>query len=346
MPQGGPSLIVRAVPIALLPLVLVPQGWAGGDARAWPLGIATYAVSVGCWMLLRRITPSRLRGGAWGAAAGLFMAFLLTPVVHALAVAPFAIGDSQPGRAILTVSLYLAAAVIGAALGAHGGDLRKSENAPAAEPVPSTRGSAPLICDTSVLIDGRVVDMAQAGFLDGDLVIPQFILRELQNIADSGEALKRNRGRRGLDVVQQLRETRGITVSIPTTDYADEREVDHKLIRIATDLNASLITNDFNLNKVARVRGLKVLNLNDLVNALKTIHLPGEELTLQVARSGKEPGQGVGYLDDGTMIVIDGGGTHVGKTVRVIVTNIHQTTAGRMIFTRFESITGRGRGEV
>lgn len=343
MPSRGAHLTMRfLVPVALLPLVVVPQGWASGDPRAWVFGGVLYALALVAWLLLSRLSPDQLRGGALGVSTGLLIAYLLTPVVKALAVAPFEVGDSNPGRAVLTVALYFAAGVLGAALGAA---LRATSSAPMtlhADPAGSAKA---LVCDTSVLIDGRIVEMAEAGFLAGELVIPQFILRELQGIADSGEALKRNRGRRGLSVVEQLQKVTGVKVSIPAVEVPEEREVDHKLIRLAADRGAALITNDFNLNKVARVRGLKVLNLNDLVNALKTIHLPGEELVLPVARAGKEAGQGVGYLDDGTMIVIDGGSTHVGKTVRVVVTNIHQTTAGRMIFTRFEAVTGKARGE-
>lgn len=343
MSSGGANLTMRlAVPIALLPLLVVPQGWAASDARSWLFGFLLYALALGAWWLLSRLPPDRLRGGALGVTTGLLIAYLLTPVVKALAVAPFEMGDSNPGRAILTVALYLTVSVLGAAFGAA---LSASAASPQAARPATASSLASMVCDTSVLIDGRIVEMAEAGFLAGELVIPQFILRELQGIADSGEPLKRNRGRRGLSVVEQLQKVSGLKVSIPAEDVPEEREVDHKLLRLAADRGAALITNDYNLNKVARVRGLKVLNLNDLVNALKPIHLPGEELILSVSRAGKEAGQGVGYLDDGTMIVIDGGATHVGKTVRVVVTNIHQTTAGRMIFTRFESVTGKARGE-
>lgn len=335
-----------AVPAALLPLVLVPQAWAAGDSRAWPLGLALYVIAIAVWASLGALPHERLAGGVRGVAAGLLIAYLLTPVVHALAVAPFGVGDTQPGRALLTVALYFAVAIIGGALGAGGAVAQSTMTLkPSESRASGTTSSGARVCDTSVLIDGRIVEMAEAGFIDGELVIPQFILGELQAIADSSDPLRRNRGRRGLDVVKKMQEIRNVTVTIPTVDYADEREVDNKLLRLAADRDAALITNDLNLNKVARVRGLRVLNLNDLVNALKTIHLPGEELTLPIARTGKEPGQGVGFLDDGTMIVVDGGGTHIGKTVRVVVTNIHQTTAGRMIFTRFEAVTGRGRGE-
>ncbi len=197
------------------------------------------------------------------------------------------------------------------------------------------------ICDTSVLIDGRLADMAQAGFVDGELVIPQFILRELQGIADSSEQLKRNRGRRGLDIVKRLQDIPDIKVSIPAKDFPEEREVDHKLMLLANETGAALVTNDFNLNKLARVRSIKVLNLNDLVNALKTIYLPGEEIQITVSRAGKEAGQGIAYLDDGTMVVVDSGASHVGHQIKAVVTNIHQTTAGRMIFTRFEDVVSK-----
>lgn len=326
------------VPAVLLPILIIPQAWAAGDAHAWPLGLILYIFSVVGWLLLERISSETLRGSVIGATTGLFIAFLLTPVVRALAIAPAAIGDSEPGRAILTLTLYFVAIVIGAARGAR----LRSTPGTAIPTVSLSATGISKICDTSVLIDGRIAEMAEAGFIDGEIIIPQFVLRELQNIADSSDSLKRNRGRRGLDIVKKLQDTPGLMISIPTRDYPEEHEVDHKLIRITADLNGVMITNDFNLNKVASVRGLKVLNLNDLVNALKPIFLPGELIERTVSKVGKEPGQGIAFLDDGTMIVIDGGATQVGKKVRAVVTNIHQTTAGRMIFSRFEGMAGRG----
>lgn len=261
---------------------------------------------------------------ALGALGGLFAGFLLTPLW------------SLPLWYDILTPAGVAAAYIAPVIA--GIFLAMEKKAPS--PIKVAQGTSKL-CDTSVLIDGRIADMAVAGFVEGELIIPQFILRELQGIADSSEQLKRNRGRRGLDIVKRLQEIPGVSVSIPAKDYADEREVDHKLILLAEEQNASLITNDFNLNKLARVRSVKVLNLNDLVNALKTIFLPGEEITINVTRAGKEQGQGIAYLEDGTMVVIDSGASHVGKTIRVVVTNIHQTTAGRMIFTKFEDVVSR-----
>ncbi len=327
------------MPLLLLLLVPLPLLVAPRDARAIPGGLALYAIGLAAWWLSQRAEADRLRSTLIGALMGLAAAYLAMPLLRFLAYPPLEFGDSAAGHTLLVLALYLGLGLLGAGWGARVGAVS------AAEGIPRDVSSAPpplrKICDTSVLIDGRIADMAEAGFVDGTLIIPQFILRELQSIADSAEPLKRNRGRRGLDVVKRLQEIEDVTVEITAADYPDEREVDHKLLRLATDLEASLITNDFNLNKVARVRSIKVLNLNDLVNALKTIFLPGEVIQTTVTRSGKEPGQGIAYLDDGTMVVVDGGAAHVGRQVRTVVTNIHQTTAGRMIFSRFEDVAGR-----
>lgn len=193
------------------------------------------------------------------------------------------------------------------------------------------------ILDTSVIIDGRVFDICKTGFLEGELVIPQFVLAELRHIADSSDALRRNRGRRGLDVLGRIQSELKIPVRIEETDYDDVAEVDVKLLRLARQLGGIVVTNDYNLNKVAGVTGVKVLNINELANAVKPVVLPGEEMTIQVVREGKEPGQGVGYLDDGTMIVVDNARRHVGETIDVVVTTVLQTSAGRMIFTRIKA---------
>ncbi len=193
------------------------------------------------------------------------------------------------------------------------------------------------ILDTSVIIDGRVFDICKTGFLEGELVIPQFVLAELRHIADSSDALRRNRGRRGLDVLNRIQNELKIAVRIEETDYDDVAEVDVKLLRLARQLNGIVVTNDYNLNKVAGVTGVRVLNINELANAVKPVVLPGEEMTVQIVREGKEPGQGVGYLDDGTMIVVDNARRHVGETIDVVVTTVLQTSAGRMIFTRIKA---------
>ena len=191
------------------------------------------------------------------------------------------------------------------------------------------------ILDTSVIIDGRIADICETGFLDGTLVIPQFVLKELQLVADSGDALKRNRGRRGLDILQKIQKMAGVTVAISDVDFPDVREVDLKLIELARTLRGKIVTNDLNLNKVAQLRGVEVLNVNDLANSVKPVVLPGEIMKVFVLKEGKEYNQGVAYLDDGTMVVIDNARRMIGRTIDVAVTSVLQTTAGKMIFGRF-----------
>lgn len=189
------------------------------------------------------------------------------------------------------------------------------------------------ILDTSVIIDGRVADICETDFLEGPLVIPQFILQELQHIADSADNLKRARGRRGLDILNRMQKGDTVEVKVVDDDYPDIKEVDAKLIALAREMNAKIVTNDFNLNKVAQLQGVPILNINQLANALKPMVLPGEVLHLQIMREGKEQGQGVAYLDDGTMVVVENASRHLGEEVEASVTSILQTTAGRMIFT-------------
>ncbi len=194
------------------------------------------------------------------------------------------------------------------------------------------------ILDTSVIIDGRIADLCQTGFMEGPIVIPGFVLEELRHIADSSDLLKRNRGRRGLDVLNRIQKELNIQVQIVEKDFDDISEVDRKLVRLAKEMNGKVVTNDYNLNKIAELQGVSVLNINELTNAVKPVVLPGEEMTASVIKEGKEPGQGVAYLDDGTMIVIDGGRKYVGETVDVMVTSVLQTSAGRMIFAKLISV--------
>lgn len=190
------------------------------------------------------------------------------------------------------------------------------------------------ILDTSVIIDGRIADICRTGFLEGVLVIPGFVLEELQHIADSSDVLKRNRGRRGLDILNKIQKEQKVKVQIYEGDFEDVQEVDSKLIKLAKVLNGKVVTNDFNLNKVCELQGVSVLNINDLANAVKPVVLPGEELNVQVIKDGKEYGQGVAYLDDGTMIVVEGGRDYIGMEIDVLVTSVLQTSAGRMIFAK------------
>lgn len=194
--------------------------------------------------------------------------------------------------------------------------------------------SKPKILDTSVIIDGRIADICQTGFLEGPIVIPQFVLSELQHIADSSDVLKRNRGRRGLDVLNRIQKELPIKVEIYEGDFEDIAEVDGKLVKLAKESKGILVTNDFNLNKVCDLQGVPVLNINDLANAVKPVVLPGEELVVQVIKDGKEQNQGIAYLDDGTMIVVEDGRDYIGKTIEVLITSVLQTSAGRMIFAK------------
>lgn len=190
------------------------------------------------------------------------------------------------------------------------------------------------ILDTSVIIDGRIADICQTGFLEGIIVIPQFVLEELQHIADSSDVLKRNRGRRGLDILNKIQKELPIKVEIYEGDFEDIQEVDSKLVKLAKLTNGTVVTNDYNLNKVCELQKVHVLNINDLANAVKPVVLPGEEMVVQVIKDGKEHNQGIAYLDDGTMIVVEDGRNHIGKTINVLVTSVLQTSAGRMIFAK------------
>ncbi len=189
------------------------------------------------------------------------------------------------------------------------------------------------ILDTSVIIDGRISDLCETGFVEGTIVIPQFVLRELQHIADSSDPIKRTRGRRGLDILNKLQKQIGLEVKIIDVDFPKIREVDDKLIALAQKNKGKIITNDFNLNKVAELQGIEVLNINQLANALKPVVLPGEVMNVRILKEGKEEGQGVAYLDDGTMVVVDNAKQYLGRNIDVAVTSVLQTTAGRMIFT-------------
>jgi uncharacterized protein YacL len=193
---------------------------------------------------------------------------------------------------------------------------------------------APKILDTSVIIDGRILDICKSGFIDGTIVVPTFILEELQHIADSADPLKRNRGRRGLDVLGKMRKEVGAQIQILDSEIGNGIDVDSRLLKLAQSTSGKIVTNDFNLNKVAQLRGVQVLNINELANALKPVVLPGEEMTVYVIKDGKEAGQGIAYLDDGTMVVVDSGKRFIGAEVEVAVTSVLQTAAGRMIFAK------------
>jgi len=199
------------------------------------------------------------------------------------------------------------------------------------------RKPAAVLLDTSVIIDGRVADIARTGFISGTMIVPRFVLSELQHIADSPDSLRRNRGRRGLDVLRSLQEDETVPLEISEAEVTDAHGVDSKLMRLAQELDCPILTNDFNLNRVAGLQGIQVLNINELANAVKAVVLPGEKMQVRIIQEGKEPGQGVGYLDDGTMVVVEDGRRHINGSVEIEVTRVLQTVAGRMIFGQIRS---------
>lgn len=276
---------------------------------------------------MERLAPSELAGGAIGLIAGLIVAFLIKSILFEF------ISIAGRSGSYVAILLYIIVSVFAAYLGARVGAKMRLIPLPSAI---GAGGGTPKVIDTSVIIDGRIVEIIESGFLEGPLVLPRFVLRELQTIADSIDPLKRTRGRRGLDVLSRLQELD--TLEISERDYEDVRggAVDAKLVRLAQDLGGKLVTNDYNLNRVAHVEGVAVLNINELAGAVKPVVLPGEELHVQIVRDGKESHQGVGYLDDGTMIVIEHGRRLIGEPADVVVTSVLQTVAGRMIFAKLK----------
>jgi uncharacterized protein YacL len=290
---------------------------------------------------IRRLEIKSLIGAAVGAIIGVIGANLISLVVARVYLAPAA-AVVNPGvrivapeiAAVTHVLILVAMIYLGLICGAYRG--RHIEWAPFGEifSKDSIRKTSKIL-DTSVIIDGRVADICKTGFLEGALIVPHFVLRELQQIADSADSAKRNRGRRGLDVLEKIRSVQGVLVQIIEKDYPDVKEVDLKLIELAKEINGKIVTNDFNLNKVAQLRGVDALNINELANALKPVVLPGEMMRVFILKEGKEYNQGVAYLDDGTMVVVDNARRMIGKTIATQVTSVLQTTAGKMIFGRF-----------
>ena len=276
----------------------------------------------------RRGEPVRVVGGAMGAATGILVALLTTLLISRTTA-------SDPTKSSLECLSLLAFAYLGWTIGAsRGADVLRGWGRLAVPEAPPHE--ALKLLDTSVLIDGRIADISDAHFLDGVLGVPQFVLRELQMVADSSDPLKRQRGRRGLDVLPRMQKMAQLDVRILDDEGTQDGNVDDKLVELARRTGAKIVTNDFNLNKVATVQGVAVLNVNLLANAMKPAVLPGESMRVLILREGKEPNQGVAYLDDGTMVVVDSARRMINKSVDVVVTSVHQTTAGKMIFGRLD----------
>ena len=285
---------------------------------------------------MRRVSMAGLSAAVFGLIFGLIMSNLVS---YALSLVPMA----QTVLASLRVVFLLIFCYLGMIIAMRG---REEFNLviPYVKLSRQDQASNYVILDTSVIIDGRVIDISKTKFIEGKLIIPRFVLRELQQIADSKDSIKRNRGRRGLEILAKLQKTPNLDVKIHEEDFA-EPEVDAKLIKLAKMLDAKIFTNDFNLSKIAELQGIKVLNVNELANAVKTVVLPGEVLQTKIIKEGKEHNQGVGYLEDGTMVVVENGRHLIGRRINTLVTSVLQTAAGRMIFTKLESNDAKNRSK-
>ena len=305
----------------------------GNPVSNLAFGLVTGGLFVALEMRLRDISVTHLLGALIGGAIGLGAA-------HTIGTALYWADVSDARVVFLHSLILLGLPYLGLAMGARRGEFLEPANL-----ISVFRSTGPRrrykVLDTSVIIDGRIADICETGFMDGTLVIPQFVLKELQLVADSSDSMKRNRGRRGLDILQKIQKMSGLEVTISDVDFPEVREVDLKLIELARTLQGKIVTNDFNLNKVAQLRGVEVLNINELANSLKPVVLPGELMKVFILKEGKEYNQGVAYLDDGTMVVVDNARKAIGKTIDVVVTSVLQTTAGKMIFGRYLEQSGQ-----
>lgn len=300
-----------------------------GPVPAVVLGAVLGVILVGCEIRLQSVAVARLLGAAIGLTIGILAALMVSRLLSLTMVEKHSLSYIQ-------VALLIFLAYLGMVIGAAKGKLVHPAALGGIFSAEGRGHTAPKILDTSVIIDGRICDVCETGFIEGTLVVPQFVLRELQQVADSADSLKRNRGRRGLDMLQRIQSATSVRVQFVEDDFAKVRGVDLKLIELAKSSNAKIVTNDFNLNKVAQLQGVQVLNINDLANSLKPVVLPGETMRVFIVREGKEHNQGVAYLDDGTMVVVDNARKMISKTVDISVTSVLQTTAGRMIFGRYD----------
>ncbi|MBM4288487.1 MAG: TRAM domain-containing protein [Deltaproteobacteria bacterium] len=292
-------------------------GWAGGA-----IGLFVALLTLQVEQVIKRVPLKTIIGGTLGLLTGLGIA--------KLASYPF---DQYLELPNLQIPLYIFFSAIFGYIGLMLGGKKMDEIAsPHFLEGPKNLRHLPKLLDTSVIIDGRIADLCETGFLEGTLIVPKFVLKELQYIADSPDDLKRLRGRRGLDILQRIQKQNRLRVEFLDTDI-DRMDVDSKLVELALKMHAKIVTNDFNLSKVAQLRGIEVLNINHLANSLKSAVLPGEMMQVQILREGKSQGQGIAYMDDGTMVVIENARQFIGKEVNVAVTSVLQTTAGRMVFT-------------
>ncbi|SCZ81976.1 PIN/TRAM domain-containing protein [Acidaminobacter hydrogenoformans] len=281
---------------------------------------------------LEKIPANTMLFGSVGLILGLMIAYLINGAINNIQI-PFVSGA-------LSILAYIFLGYLGARLATKNmADLSRlpdmfRRSGSKGQGSKEQGGAKPKILDTSVIIDGRIADICKTGFVEGPIIIPEFVLEELRHIADSSDSLKRNRGRRGLDILKVIQKEINVEVKIVSTNFEDVSEVDIKLLKLAKVMNGFVVTNDYNLNKVAELQDVRVLNINELANAIKPVVLPGEEMVVHVIKEGKESNQGIAYLDDGTMIVVEGGKRHMNETLEVLVTSVLQTAAGRMIFAK------------
>jgi uncharacterized protein YacL len=336
--RAGFILLVGATSAFLAPLSVAGiPAWAGALVNG-VTGLAVGSLAVAAEWRLRHLPMRTLAGGIAGLLVGSSVGFVLLNIA-----APGGSGRlAGLSLDLLRPLVLLILAYAGAAIGAAKADRFSPERLRALFQEEPSDGQINKILDTSVIIDGRIADVAETGFLDGMLILPQFVLRELQYVADSSDPLKRNRGRKGLDILQRIKKNPNVKVRVVETDFPDVKEVDQKLIELARQMRAKILTNDFNLNKVAQLNGIEVLNVNELANSLKPVVLPGETMKVFIVKEGKEQDQGVAYLDDGTMVVINAASRMVGKTVEVTITSVVQTAAGKMFFGRTLSEADKG----
>jgi uncharacterized protein YacL len=303
------------------------QPLAGGIPVNVAFGLVLGAVVVAFEIQVRNTSVAHMLGALIGGAFGLVAAEMIGKALYW--------ADLGDDRVVFLHSMILITLpYLGLVIGGRKGEWLQPENLVGLFRSAGARKRYKIL-DTSVIIDGRIADICETGFMDGTLLIPQFVLKELQLVADSSDSMKRNRGRRGLDILQKIQKMTNLDVVISDVDFPDVKEVDLKLIELARSLEGKIVTNDFNLNKVAELRGVHVLNINELANSLKPVVLPGEVMKVFILKEGMEYNQGVAYLDDGTMVVVDNARRLIGRTIDVVVTSVLQTTAGKMIFGRF-----------
>ena len=312
----------------------------GGFKPAWAFGGATIGIIGSILIILleigmRRFSIRNLSAAVFGLIFGFFMAWILTSAIKLIPM-------SMELFSSLQIILILIFCYLGMIIAMRGKD-EFNLIIPYVKFVRQDKRDDIVILDTSVIIDGRIADIFQTHFVEGRIVIPRFVLKELQQIADSQDALKRNRGRRGLDILNKIQKNTALDVRIQEEDFPEIKEVDGKLVKLAKLLGAKIFTNDFNLNKIAELQGITVLNINELSNALRPVVLPGETMEIRITKEGKEYNQGVAYLDDGTMVVVDNSKHMIGQITKVVVTSVLQTSAGRMIFAKLEEAP-RGGG--